>query len=113
MQRKVIARYYVTGPHKETVTHTKHSIEDENGVARIVAKEVTEELECYHVTFPKGHSIRLTSLEKLKELGFDKKPRMIDGETGDVVDLGGDPFEFVHENAKAGSKSRTADSLAA
>jgi hypothetical protein len=44
----------------------------------------------------------------LKELGFDKRPRLIDAETGDVVDVGGEDYDFVHEMPKGGGKSRTA-----
>lgn len=110
MQRKVIARYHTHGPVTEKVTHQKFRVEKdaETKVSRLVAEEITEELECYYVNFPKGHSIRFTSLAKLKEHGFDKKPRLIDSETGDVIDVGGEDYDFIHEMPKGGGKSRTA-----
>jgi hypothetical protein len=48
------------------------------------------------VYFPQGHSIRVTSFDALKELGFHLKPRMVDMETGDVIDIGGDPYDFAN-----------------
>jgi len=56
----------------------------------------TEERDCYMVYFPQGHSIRVTSFEALKEMGYHLKPRMVDMETGDVIDIGGDPYDFAN-----------------
>jgi hypothetical protein len=108
MQRKVIARYQVV-PATEEVTFNRCSVEkDESGVPRVKQEVVTEVRDCFYVHFPKGHSIRVTSLAKLKELGFDKKPRLIDAETGDLIDIGGENYDFVHEAPKSGGKSRVA-----
>jgi hypothetical protein len=52
-------------------------------------------MECYYVFFPHGHSIRVTSYDKLVELGYHIKPRIVDMDTGDVVDVGGDPYDFA------------------
>lgn len=90
---KIRARYAVKGPKKENVTYTKARI-DENGALQM--DPVTEEMDCYMIYFPHGHSIRVTSYEKLKELGYHVKPRMIDMNTGDILDIGGDPYDFAN-----------------
>lgn len=89
---KIRARYSVKGPKKELVTYTKCSIDPET--KSLIQEEITEEMETYMVYFPHGHSIRCTSYEKLKELGYHLKPRMVDMETGDLIDAGGDPYDF-------------------
>jgi hypothetical protein len=89
---KIRARYAVKGPKKEKVTYTKCSMNPET--KSLEQQSVTEEMDCYWVMFPQGHSIRVTSFEKLKELGFHVKPRMVDMDTGDLIDVGGDPYDF-------------------
>lgn len=89
---KIRARYAVRGPKKENVTYTKCSMNEETKSMEM--QSVTEEMECYTVMFPQGHSIRVTSFDKLKELGYHLKPRMVDMETGDVIEIGGDPYDF-------------------
>lgn len=91
---KVRARYAVKGPKKETVTYTKASMNKATNSLEL--EKVTEELDCYIVMFPQGHSIRVTSFERLKEMGYHIKPRMVDMETGDIVDVGGDPYDFAN-----------------
>lgn len=88
---KIRARYAVKGPRKEDVTYTKARI-DENGALQM--EPVTEKMDCYMVFFPQGHSIRVTSYERLVEMGYHLKPRMVDMETGDIIDVGGDPYDF-------------------
>jgi hypothetical protein len=90
-QRNLKARYRTVGPKSEKVTYTKCYI-DENGALQ--QESATEEMECYYVFFPHGHSIRVTSFEKLKELGYHIKPRIVDMDTGDLIDIGGDPYDF-------------------
>ena len=91
---RIRARYAVKGPRKEKVTFN-HCWMDED--TKSLQQEVrTEERDCYMVYFPQGHSIRVTSFEQLKEMGYHLKPRMVDMETGDVVDVGGDPYDFAN-----------------
>ena len=91
---RIRARYAVKGPRKEKVTFN-HCWMDED--TKSLQQEVrTEERDCYMVYFPQGHSIRVTSFEQLKEMGYHLKPRMVDMETGDVVDVGGDPYDFTN-----------------
>lgn len=101
-QRKLRARYKVVGPRKEKVTYTKavmvkDELQPENKVHSMELQQVTEEMDTYMVYFPQGHSIRVTSYDKLKALGYHIKPRVVDMETGDVVDIGGDPYDFGQE----------------
>ena len=93
---KIRARYAVKGPRKEKVTYSQASMDPET--KSLQTKQVTEERDCYYVMFPQGHSIRVTSYEQLKEMGYHLKPRMIDMETGDVVDSGGDPYDFANSD---------------
>lgn len=96
MQRRNLkARYHVRGPTKEPVTYVKCTIDENKNVKM---QEVTEEMDCYRVMFPQGHSIRVTSFERLKELGYHIKPRLVDMDTGDVVDVGGDPYDFSQQS---------------
>lgn len=92
-ERKIRARYAVKGPVKEKVTYTKCAIDKDK---HLQMESVTEEMECYYVFFPQGHSIRVTSFAALKEMGYHLKPRMVDMETGDVVDVGGDLYDFAN-----------------
>lgn len=89
---RIRARYMTKALGKVPVTYTKCAINPET--KSLEQEEVTEEFECFMVHFPQGHSIRVVGREKLEELGYDKKPRMVDMNTGDVVDIGGDPFDF-------------------
>lgn len=93
---KIRARYAVKGPKKEMVTFTRAFMDPET--KSLQQEEVTEERETFTVMFPQGHSIRVTSRERLAELGYDKKPRMVDMETGDVIDIGGDPYDFTTDD---------------
>lgn len=114
---KIRARYAVKGPRKENVTFTRCRINPET--KSLEQEQVTEERETFMVMFPQGHSIRVTSREQLAELGYDKKPRMVDMETGDVIDPGGDPYDFAadmedvvlmeDEEDKPRSKARPSD----
>lgn len=99
---KLRARYAVKGPKTEKVTYNKCSMNPETKSLEI--KVVTEDMECYWIYFPMGHSIRVTSFDKLKEMGYHLKPRMVDMDTGDIIDIGGSPYDFAdniqdqHEN---------------
>lgn len=119
-QRNLKARYRTVGPKREIVKYTKCFI-DENGALQ--QEQAEEEMECYYVFFPHGHSIRVTSFERLKEMGYHIKPRIVDMETGDLVDIGGDPYDFASNEGPhtedivlaeegelgSGRKRRTAD----
>jgi len=87
------ARYAVKGPKREVVHFRKYYM-DENKSLQYTDEQ--EERDCYMIFFPHGHSIRVTSYERLKELGYHLKPRMVDMRTGDVIDLGGDPYDFAN-----------------
>lgn len=89
---KLRARYAVKGPKKEPVTYTKCKMNPET--KSLEMETVTEDMDTFMVFFPQGHSIRVTSYEKLKELGYHLKPRIVDMETGDVIDRGGDLYDF-------------------
>lgn len=86
------ARYMTKNLGKQPVTFNRCSINPKTKSLEI--EEVTEERDCFMVMFPQGHSIRVTSREQLAELGYDKKPRIVDMDTGDVIDRGGDEYDF-------------------
>jgi len=91
---KIRARYAVRGPRKEPVTYNKCWMDKETN--SLQQEVVTEDRDCYMVYFPQGHSIRVTSFEELKRMGYHLKPRMVDMETGDLIDAGGDPYDFAN-----------------
>lgn len=95
-QRKIRAKYAVKPLGMQPVTYDKCSMSDDPNGPKLKTERVTEDRECFMVLFPQGHSIRVTSREELVRMGYDKKPRMIDMETGDVVDVGGDPYDFAN-----------------
>jgi hypothetical protein len=70
---------------------------------RLVSNEVTIQEHCFMAYFPQGHSIRLVGIDALRNTkhnheGLHMKPRMIDMNTGDVVDVGGDPYDFANDS---------------
>jgi hypothetical protein len=77
------------------VSFTSCTIDKETKSLQQETKE--EERDCYYVFFPQGHSIRVTSYDELKRMGFHLKPRIVDMLTGDVVDAGGDPYDFGND----------------
>jgi hypothetical protein len=91
-RRKVKARYRVIGPKVVTQTYTKAWIDEET--KSLHQEQATRKVEMYEVYMPQGHSIRV-GYDELVRLGFDKRPRLVDMETGDVVDIGGDPYDFA------------------
>jgi len=95
MARRIKAAYKVSPPKKEKVSYRLYRIDKKT--KSLEYDEVEEELECYHVQFPQGHSLRCTSFAKLKQLGLHVRPRMVDLDTGDVVDPGGDPYDFGND----------------
>jgi hypothetical protein len=93
--QKVRARYVTKNLGKQPVTYTKAWMDPDTKSLQM--EQVTEDRDCFMVMFPQGHSIRVTSIEELKRMGYDKKPRLVDMETGDVVDVGGDPYDFAND----------------
>ena len=90
-QRRVKARYRTKFMGTVKVHVNKASIDSETKSLQQASKVVEKEM--YMVYFPQGHSIRVDRKE-LERLGFHLKPRLVDMETGDVVDVGGDPYDF-------------------
>lgn len=86
---KLKARYKTVGPKKVRVQVTQAKMVD----GSLIQEKVWTDKEMYMVYFPMGHSIRVDRTE-LVRLGFHKKPRLIDLETGDVIDIGGDPYDL-------------------
>lgn len=58
-------------------------------ITKMVENEIVQETvqvpKGYMVYFPSGHSIGVESHAKLKKLGFDQAPNLIDMDSGDVV----------------------------
>jgi len=96
--RRLRARYRTVGPKKAQVTYQKNWIDEET--RSLQSEMVTEEMDTWMVYFPAGHSIRFcgaAGLKELKKSGFHLRPRLVDMDTGDVVDSGGDPYDFGEE----------------
>ncbi len=93
--RKVKARYRVVGPKKVEVWVNQASMDE--ATKSLVQKPTKVTKEMYHVYFPAGHSIRVEK-DELVRLGFHKKPRLVDMETGETVDFGGDPYDFMNDD---------------
>lgn len=96
-QRNIKARYHTRFLGEQDVTFKKCWMEVPEGATTpiMMSEFVTEKRECWLVSFPQGHSIRLTDRKELERMGYHLKPRMVDMDTGDVVELGGDPYDFA------------------
>lgn len=90
-RRRVKAKYRVAPPKKVQLSYTHCTMDPETKSLQQTPK--TREAVMYMVYLPAGHSIRV-EYDELKRLGFHIKPRLIDMDTGDVVDIGGDPYDF-------------------
>ena len=89
-QPKVRARYKVVGP--KVVKRMKNfSFMDKSGSLQQELREVEEKT--WMVYFPMGHSIRVNERE-LRRHNFHLKPRLVDMNTGDILDLGGDEYDL-------------------
>jgi hypothetical protein len=63
---------------------------------RVRTEREVEDRGGYLFTFMRGHSIRLTSLEQIKQFGLDVKPRLIDDTTGLEVNENGVPVDIAN-----------------
>lgn len=91
-QPKVRARYKVVGP--KLVKRTLNFSRMEGGNLIQEPKEVEEKM--WMVFFPQGHSIRVNE-KNLRLHGFHLKPRLVDMNTGDVLDFGGDEYDLAQD----------------
>lgn len=88
---KIRARYSVKPLGKIKRQVTRATIDKETK-AMDTEKVIVEE-EMFMVMFPQGHSTRMNKKELVAQ-GLHMKPRMVDMDTGDVIDTGGDPYDF-------------------
>lgn len=93
-QRNIKARYHTRYLGKQKVTYRQCRMDEDKNLQ---SEMVTEDKDCWLISFPQGHSIRITDKKELERMGYHLKPRMVDMETGDVVDMGGDPYDFAHD----------------
>lgn len=96
-QRNIKAKYHTKYLGKRPVTYKKCSMVKGEGAEtpNLEMETVTEDKDCWLVSFPQGHSIRVTDKKELERMGYHLRPRMVDMETGDVVNVGGDPYDFA------------------
>jgi hypothetical protein len=88
---KLRARYKTVGPKKVKVQINRSYMDKET--KSLQQEKVWVEQDMYMVYFPQGHSIRVDKAE-LVRMGYHVKPRLVDMNTGDVVDTGGDPYDL-------------------
>lgn len=103
-QRRIKAAYRTVGPKVELVTYEKCSMDDTKSLQR---EQVTEKMNTWMVYLPNGNSVRFcgdAGFTEMKRLGLHLKPRMIDMDTGDVVDTGGDPYDFGTSEETSGDE---------
>src|SRR5690348_6837602 len=96
-QRNIKAKYHTKYLGKRPVTYKKCSMVKGEGAEtpNLEMETVTEDKDCWLISFPQGHSIRVTDKKELERMGYHLRPRMVDMETGDVVNVGGDPYDFA------------------
>lgn len=97
-QRNVKARYRVVGPQTVKVrTRVSRMVKLEG--SNVPAKEDTFEdvvKEVFMVYFPQKHSIRVDKKELIR-MGYHLKPRLVDMDSGETIDFGGDPYDFIND----------------
>lgn len=94
-QRRIKAKYRTVGPQNKMVSYTKAWIDEET--KSLQQEQVEEEMQTWMVYFPAGHSIRFCGdrgLKEMKRMGYHLKPKLVDMDTGDVIDIGGDEYDF-------------------
>lgn len=72
---------------------------DKNGNLRLkMVPKLIESRGGWIFEFPgkPGHSIRLTSLDQMKQFGIRDTPRLIDDQTGEEVSASGVPLDIAH-----------------
>jgi len=96
--RKIKAPYQLVKLGKVSVTSVKASYKiNKDGTKTFIQEPVTEEQEAWLLKCAMGHQTRFVGergWSEIVRMGYDKKPRLIDLETGDVVDIGGDPYDL-------------------
>jgi hypothetical protein len=90
---KIRARYAVKPLGVVERVVTKAIIDKETKAMDTKRVRVSEEM--FMVFFPQGHSTRMTKKELMSH-NLHLKPRMVDMNTGDIVDVGGDPYDFAN-----------------
>lgn len=113
---KIVAAYMpkvVPKTYKTTETHCKivrHYVLDENGEPELdpdTGKKIKagpNTLEMYQkestggilFKMPRGHSIRLTTPEQIKQFRLTDKPFLVDLDSGEQVDESGVPVSLAH-----------------
>lgn len=103
MARRVRAKYRTVPLGSVTREVNACSMDKETLSLQQEKKSYTEEM--YMVHFPPkakgipGHSIRVNKAE-LVRLGFHLRPRLVDMDTGDIVDTGGDSYDFAADEKR-------------
>lgn len=96
--RKIKAPYQLVSLGKVSVTSIKASYKvAKDGTRSLIQEPVTEELPAWLLKCAMGHQTRFVGergWSEIVRMGYDKRPRLIDMETGDVVDIGGDPYDL-------------------
>jgi len=103
---KLRAKYRTVGPKKVVQKYTHCYMDKETN--SLQQEEREREVDMFMVYFPQGHSIRVDK-ENLVRLGYHIKPRLVDMNTGDVVDMGGDLYEFGDTSADDSEDHETDD----
>ena len=100
-QRNVKARYRVVGPKTVAVRTRVSRMVKEKGSDEVskIDKFEDVEKEMFMVYFPQGHSIRVDKKELIR-MGYHLKPRLVDMDSGEVIDFGGDPYDFMGGEGK-------------
>ena len=95
-KRRIKAKYRTMRPQKVKVLVTKAQMVKQEGTDSYSMELVSEvvEKEMFTVFFPQDHSIRVERPELIR-MGLHRRPRLVDMETGETVDFGGDPYDFM------------------
>ncbi len=92
--RRVKAKYRTVGPKLVNRIVNLCSLDPETKSLQQVPTEVEELM--WTVYFPQGHSIRVTKQELMFH-GLHIRPKLVDMDTGEVVEWGGDPYDFMND----------------
>lgn len=92
---KIVQNYIKDEDEKDGFARDEHGKKIKAGPATVVF-ETVKSFGGVMFTFPRGHSIRLTTIDQIKQWGLSTKPRLVDMDSGSEVNEKGIPVNMQH-----------------
>lgn len=92
---KIVQNYVKDDDEKDGFARDEHGKKIKAGPAT-VQFETVKSTGGVMFTFPRGHSIRLTTADQIKQWGLSTKPKLVDMDSGSEVNEKGIPVNMLH-----------------